>query len=297
MLSRIKGSSGGSSGGSVGKGKKKQVTDLSDLNEHGNAAYREHVRQSLQTNLATLSQRNWISSQALELLVSTLAQNGLNVDPNAPLASHPSSAPVSRTTYPDLSYSKPNAAAPSPPIPSRAESQPIPHLTTHSVLRTASAAGLSTPASSTISPPLPGRSPSITKHQYTPPESRSVSPNPPFPAPSPSALKKAYTVASPHLQQQQQHQSTASSPALMSLASLSLNKSSTPTPTPPPVSARPLSRRTVVAVEDHVPTEDGDLGFQKGDIVVVQEDVDENWYKGTFRGKSGIFPKSFVQSR
>ncbi|KAJ3127288.1 ESCRT-0 subunit protein hse1 [Nowakowskiella sp. JEL0407] len=55
------------------------------------------------------------------------------------------------------------------------------------------------------------------------------------------------------------------------------------------------STTRVVAIEDYDSSEPGDLAFKKGDIITVLKSVDENWYSGKFRGKEGIFPKSFVQ--
>ncbi|KAJ3086283.1 hypothetical protein HK102_013329 [Quaeritorhiza haematococci] len=59
--------------------------------------------------------------------------------------------------------------------------------------------------------------------------------------------------------------------------------------------SRPGVLFDVVAISDFVAQEDDDLGLSVGDRVGVVEDVDENWYRGTLRGKKGIFPKSFVK--
>jgi hypothetical protein len=45
---------------------------------------------------------------------------------------------------------------------------------------------------------------------------------------------------------------------------------------------------------DFQPTEQGELGFQKGDIVRVIESVYRDWWKGELRGKTGIFPVNYV---
>lgn len=39
-----------------------------------------------------------------------------------------------------------------------------------------------------------------------------------------------------------------------------------------------------------------ELSFPEGAIINVIKDVDDDWYEGTFEGKSGLFPKSYVQS-
>ncbi|KAJ1553216.1 Neutrophil cytosol factor 2 [Nowakowskiella sp. JEL0078] len=51
----------------------------------------------------------------------------------------------------------------------------------------------------------------------------------------------------------------------------------------------------VVAIADYDSKEDGDLAFKMGDIISKIESVDDNWYSGEFRGRKGIFPKSFVK--
>ncbi|KAM9329193.1 E3 ubiquitin-protein ligase SH3RF1 [Gastrophryne carolinensis] len=41
--------------------------------------------------------------------------------------------------------------------------------------------------------------------------------------------------------------------------------------------------------------EAGDLKFNKGDIIVLRRQVDENWYHGEINGVHGFFPTNFVQ--
>uniref|UniRef100_A0A8C5MLU5 E3 ubiquitin-protein ligase SH3RF1 n=1 Tax=Leptobrachium leishanense TaxID=445787 RepID=A0A8C5MLU5_9ANUR len=41
--------------------------------------------------------------------------------------------------------------------------------------------------------------------------------------------------------------------------------------------------------------EPGDLKFNKGDIIVLRRQVDENWYHGEINGIHGFFPTNFVQ--
>lgn len=48
------------------------------------------------------------------------------------------------------------------------------------------------------------------------------------------------------------------------------------------------------ALYDFQPTEQGELGFQKGDIIRVIESVYRDWWKGELRGQMGIFPVNYV---
>ncbi|ORY94781.1 hypothetical protein BCR43DRAFT_460581 [Syncephalastrum racemosum] len=59
-------------------------------------------------------------------------------------------------------------------------------------------------------------------------------------------------------------------------------------------SAAPKVSR-VRALYDFQPTEQGELGFQKGDIIRVIESVYRDWWKGELRGQMGIFPVNYVE--
>jgi len=58
----------------------------------------------------------------------------------------------------------------------------------------------------------------------------------------------------------------------------------------------PMATRgqTVKAIHEFKGAEDGDLPLKVGDKVTIIKQVDENWYEGSLRGKSGIFPAKFV---
>ncbi|KAI7875558.1 hypothetical protein K492DRAFT_29051 [Lichtheimia hyalospora FSU 10163] len=64
-------------------------------------------------------------------------------------------------------------------------------------------------------------------------------------------------------------------------------------PKPAQESAPKVSR--VRALYDFTPTEQGELGFQKGDIIRVIESVYRDWWKGELRGEMGIFPVNYVE--
>ncbi|KAJ3161680.1 ESCRT-0 subunit protein hse1 [Geranomyces michiganensis] len=237
----------------------KVVTDLTDLSQPGNAEYRAHVVDRIRQNLEAMTSRHWMSEQTLSVLVTTLSKDGL-----------------------DLTGANPGHRAPSvsrhaPPVPVRTPFGGISNAVAEPAV---SAAATLSP----IPPGLPHRLP--TRLATTPPDSRPVSPAMAQQIPA-QAYKKAFDAVVPSKNQK------SSLPNVGSLSLGGANKS----PVPPPVAARPTSRRTVIAIEDHVPSEEGDLAFSKGDIVTVIDDVDENWYRGSFRGQSGIFPKSFVQAR
>ncbi|KAJ5984087.1 hypothetical protein N7481_006186 [Penicillium waksmanii] len=66
-----------------------------------------------------------------------------------------------------------------------------------------------------------------------------------------------------------------------------------PHPVPPGTSAATVSR--VRALFDFQPSEPGELQFRKGDIIAVLESVYKDWWKGSIRGQTGIFPLNYVE--
>ncbi len=46
---------------------------------------------------------------------------------------------------------------------------------------------------------------------------------------------------------------------------------------------------------DFVANGEKELSLEKGTVIDLTEQIDDNWLKGEFQGKSGIFPISFVQ--
>ena len=64
-------------------------------------------------------------------------------------------------------------------------------------------------------------------------------------------------------------------------------------PVPPGTSAATVSR--VRALFDFQPSEPGELQFRKGDTIAVLESVYKDWWKGSLRGQTGIFPLNYVE--
>ncbi|RPA96691.1 hypothetical protein L873DRAFT_1811052 [Choiromyces venosus 120613-1] len=66
-----------------------------------------------------------------------------------------------------------------------------------------------------------------------------------------------------------------------------------PSQVAPHTTAATVSR--VRALFDFVPSEAGELAFRKGDIIAVLESVYKDWWKGSLRGQTGIFPLNYVE--
>ncbi|PWY68122.1 hypothetical protein BO94DRAFT_540316 [Aspergillus sclerotioniger CBS 115572] len=64
-------------------------------------------------------------------------------------------------------------------------------------------------------------------------------------------------------------------------------------PVPSGTSAATVSR--VRALFDFQPSEPGELQFRKGDVIAVLESVYKDWWKGSLRGQTGIFPLNYVE--
>lgn len=43
------------------------------------------------------------------------------------------------------------------------------------------------------------------------------------------------------------------------------------------------------------PENDQELDFNEGDIIQVEEQIDENWLSGSCHGKTGMFPTNYVE--
>ncbi|RMD43412.1 hypothetical protein DV735_g1744, partial [Chaetothyriales sp. CBS 134920] len=66
-----------------------------------------------------------------------------------------------------------------------------------------------------------------------------------------------------------------------------------PATIPSGMTAATVSR--VRALFDFEPSEPGELQFRKGDVIAVLESVYKDWWKGSLRGQTGIFPLNYVE--
>lgn len=64
-------------------------------------------------------------------------------------------------------------------------------------------------------------------------------------------------------------------------------------PVPSGTTAATVSR--VRALFDFQPSEPGELQFRKGDVIAVLESAYKDWWKGSLRGQTGIFPLNYVE--
>ena len=96
----------------------------------------------------------------------------------------------------------------------------------------------------------------------------------------------------------------SASPAVSADASVSTptrqySTSSAVTTSPAP-SIRSQDSTTIVtrvrALHTFEPTEPGELGFEKGDIIKVVDRGYKDWWRGQLKGRTGIFPVNYVVS-
>ncbi|EFR04977.1 class E vacuolar protein-sorting machinery protein hse1 [Nannizzia gypsea CBS 118893] len=73
------------------------------------------------------------------------------------------------------------------------------------------------------------------------------------------------------------------------------NTTSTSQPTPIASGTTAATVSRVRALYDFQPSEPGELQFRKGDVIAVLESVYKDWWKGSLRGQTGIFPLNYVE--
>jgi len=71
--------------------------------------------------------------------------------------------------------------------------------------------------------------------------------------------------------------------------------SGVPSPRHTPVSTPTKhSQPTCQALYDFEPENSGELGFKEGDMIILKQKVDDNWFEGSFQGRTGFFPINYV---
>lgn len=63
----------------------------------------------------------------------------------------------------------------------------------------------------------------------------------------------------------------------------------------PPAGTTAATVSRVRALFDFVPSEPGELEFKKGDVIAVLESVYKDWWRGSLKGNTGIFPLNYVE--
>ncbi|KAI0237115.1 ESCRT-0 subunit protein hse1 [Massospora cicadina] len=81
---------------------------------------------------------------------------------------------------------------------------------------------------------------------------------------------------------------------LLSKSESNISKTNTALASGRPVT-KPKEKFQVRALFDFIPSEKGELGFHKGDIIKVIDDQYKNWWKGELHSQIGIFPANYVE--
>ncbi|XXG95735.1 ESCRT-0 subunit protein hse1 [Hypoxylon texense] len=100
------------------------------------------------------------------------------------------------------------------------------------------------------------------------------------------------------LQEEERKKATHSSPAAAGPSSSAGPSARAGQPEPVPSHPTGTTAATVSRVRalfDFVPSEPGELEFKKGDIIAVLESVYKDWWRGSLKGRTGIFPLNYVE--
>jgi endophilin-A len=91
--------------------------------------------------------------------------------------------------------------------------------------------------------------------------------------------------------------SPAGTPQQPSAPSSGFGDWSNPTPSPrhsPATTPTRASQPTCQALYDFDPENAGELGFKEGDVIHLKQKVDDNWFEGMLKGRTGYFPITYV---
>ena len=64
---------------------------------------------------------------------------------------------------------------------------------------------------------------------------------------------------------------------------------------PTPSARKSTAQPHAEALYDFEPENEGELGFEEGQRIMLIERIDENWLEGECNGKTGYFPASYVK--
>ncbi|KZT25211.1 hypothetical protein NEOLEDRAFT_1065705 [Neolentinus lepideus HHB14362 ss-1] len=82
--------------------------------------------------------------------------------------------------------------------------------------------------------------------------------------------------------------------AIASVTATASSVGPAPSTSPPAPSSQPIVTR-VRALHTFEPSEQGELAFEKGDIIKVVDRGYKDWWRGQLKGRTGIFPVNYVE--